>query len=205
MKKLLCISFFMLLMQGAFSEEITAPPRLSFGIFPEMATIDHNTYFSENTININFTFNLLNTRLGVYILQEDQDDFLGPFFFEITPVIITMNMGTSPPDFSFLNAKIAYTIFTDHLSIYPQVKCNYLFLTNGTMDFDKFTIKAGVRLGAPSSWGWREEGYHLFYAETGYAYNHNGKNSHNYYLSVGLSLHIIDPLFWISRIYSAGV
>jgi hypothetical protein len=194
-------------MHGIFSQEIARSPRLSFGIFPEIATIDHNMYFYENTINKNFTFNLLNTRLRVDILQADQDDSIGPFFFEITPVIITMNIDASPPDFSFLNAKIAYAIFTDHLSIYPLVKCNYLFLTNGTMDFDRFTVKAGVRLGTPSSWGWgeEEEGYHLFYAETGYAYNHNGKSSHNYYLSVGLSLYIIDPLFWIYRFSLAGV
>jgi hypothetical protein len=196
MKKLLCISFFTLLIQGIFSQEIAAPPGLRLFIFSEMATIEHNSYFSENNITNNFSFNLLSTRLRVDILQADQDDFIGPFFFEITPVIITKTTDASPPDFSFLNAKISYAIFTDYVIIHPLVKCNYLFQTNGVMDFDRFRVKAGVRLGFSGSRGGLFGEYHLLYAETGYAYNHDGKSSHNYYLSIGVSLLLVDPFYW---------
>ena len=199
MKKLLCVSLFTLLMQGIFSQEIAAPPGLRFYIIPELATIEHNSYFSENSMNNNFTFNLLSTRLRVDILQADQDDFIGPFFFEIIPVMITKSTDASPPDFSFLNAKISYALQMDYFSMHPLLKCNYLFLTNGAMDFDMVTVKAGIRLGFPSSPGGGGE-YHLLYAETGYAYNHNGKSNHNYYLSIGMSLLFVDPFFLAIRL-----
>ena len=195
MKKLLCISFFTLLMQGAFSEEIAAPPRFNFAFISELATIEYNSYFSENNKTNNFSFNLLSTRLVVYILQTDQDDSIGSFFFEITPVTITKSTDASRPDLSFLNAKISCALQMEYFSINPLLKCNYLFSTNGVMDFDRFAVKAGVRLGLYGLWG-QLEGYHLLYAETGYAYNHSGKSSHNYYLSIGVSLLLVDPFYW---------
>jgi hypothetical protein len=190
----------MLLMQAAFSEEIAAPPRLKFAFFSDLASIQYNDYSSQNNINNNFSFSLLSTRLRVNILPADQYysyDSTDSFFFEITPVMITKSTDASPPDFSFLNAKIFYVIpLDDFSSIHPLVKCNYLFLTNGTMDFDRFAVKAGVKLGLHGLVG-DQAGFHLFYAETGYAYNHSGKSSHNYYLSLGVSFSFNDPTFLI--------
>ena len=168
--------------------------KLNFWVRPELATIDFNTYFSESSINGYWKFNILpinftvaNFVLGYqYVWQRQHINF------KITPLIIT-NIKSS--EFSFFNFEIYYYLYREFaISVAPKIEINYFIINDGKFNYNRFDIQTGIKLGLLNL-----DDYSFFYVETGYAYNHNKSNNHNYYFLVGVSLLFFDPFFLITR------
>jgi len=135
-----------------------------------------NRYWKFNILPINFHF-------------FDYQQKWRNINFKITPLIIT---NTQSPEFSFLNFEIYYYLYYGiAISVAPKVEINYLIINDGKFNYNRFDIQTGIRLGLLNTFD-----YSLFYVETGYAYNHNKNNKHNYYFLAGVSLLPVDPFWW---------